>query len=90
MNLKIPLFKINWNEEDIDAVKKIIPEKANYRHDNVDGNAAAHIKAAILGPDVNVPIKKGKLLLGTWQSIMLVELDGPRDNRRINVEIIKK
>lgn len=72
----------------LDAINRCIPEKAGYRHDSIDGNAAAHIKAGMLGPSETIPLKDGKLLLGTWQSIMLVELDGPKSKRNINVEII--
>jgi len=64
----------------LDALDKLIPEGI-WRHDRVDNNAAAHIKAAILGPGETVPVRDGKLLLGTWQAIMLVELDGPKDRR---------
>ena len=64
----------------LDALDKLVPEGV-WRHDRVDGNAAAHIKAAILGPGETVPVRGGRLLLGTWQAIMLVELDGPRDRR---------
>jgi secondary thiamine-phosphate synthase enzyme len=64
----------------LDALDKLVPEGI-WRHDRVDGNAAAHIKAAILGPGETVPVRNGRLLLGTWQAIMLVELDGPRDRR---------
>jgi len=64
----------------LDALDKLVPE-GGWRHDRVDGNAAAHIKAAILGPGETVPVRDGRLLLGTWQAIMLVELDGPRDRR---------
>lgn len=61
---------------------KLIPEGI-WRHDRIDGNAAAHIKAAILGPSETVPVKQGRLMLGAWQSIMLMEFDGPRDRRVI-------
>jgi secondary thiamine-phosphate synthase enzyme len=64
----------------LDALDKLVPEGI-WRHDRVDGNAAAHIKAAILGPGETIPVRDGRLLLGTWQAIMLVELDGPRDRR---------
>jgi len=64
----------------LDALDKLVPEGV-WRHDRVDGNAAAHIKAAILGPGETVPVRDGRLRLGTWQAIMLVELDGPRDRR---------
>ena len=74
----------------LDAINRAVPEHWNYRHDKIDGNAAAHIKAAILGPGETIPIKEGKLFLGRWQSVMLAELDGPRNNRNINVEITSK
>ncbi len=64
----------------LDALDKLIPEGV-WRHDHVDNNAAAHIKSAILGPGETIPVRAGKLVLGTWQAIMLVELDGPRDRR---------
>lgn len=68
-----------------DALGKLIPEGI-WRHDRIDDNAAAHIKAAILGPSETVPVKNGRLMLGTWQSIMLMEFDGPR-RRRVIVQI---
>lgn len=71
----------------LDALDKII-EEGVWRHDRVDGNAASHIKSTILGPSETIPIKDGELLLGTWQSPMFVELDGPRKNRKIIVQII--
>ena len=70
----------NVCEDVLDALDKLVPEGV-WRHDRVDNNAAAHIKSAILGPGETIPVRDGKLLLGTWQAIMLVELDGPRDRR---------
>lgn len=64
----------------LDLLGKLIPAGV-WRHDRVDGNAAAHIKAAILGPGETIPVRDGRLLLGTWQAIMLVELDGPKERR---------
>lgn len=72
----------NVCEDVLDALGKLIPEGV-WRHDRVDNNAAAHIKSAILGPGETIPVRGGKLVLGTWQAIMLVELDGPRDRRVI-------
>jgi len=66
----------------LDALDKLIPAGI-WRHDRVDGNAASHIQAAILGPSETLPIREGRLVLGTWQAVMLVELDGPRDRRVI-------
>ena len=66
----------------LDALDKLIPEGI-WRHDQVDSNGAAHLKAAILGPSETIPIENGRLALGTWQAVMLVELDGPRDRKVI-------
>lgn len=71
----------------LDALNKLVKEGV-WRHDKLDGNAASHIKSTILGPSETIPIKNSKLQLGTWQSPMLVELDGPRNNRKIVITII--
>lgn len=71
----------------IDALNKLVPSGI-WRHDRIDGNADAHIKSAILGPSETIPIKDNKLDLGRWQSIMMVELDGPRQGRRLVVTIV--
>ena len=64
----------------LDALDRLIPAGI-WRHDRVDGNAASHIQAAILGPGETVPVRHGRLVLGRWQAVMLVELDGPRERR---------
>jgi secondary thiamine-phosphate synthase enzyme len=64
----------------LDLLDRLIPAGV-WRHDKVDGNAASHIQATILGPSETIPVRGGKLQLGTWQAVMLVELDGPRDRR---------
>ena len=71
----------------IDALNNLVKEGV-WRHDRIDNNAASHIKATILGPSETIPIKNGELQLGTWQGIMLFELDGPRRNRKIVVQTI--
>ena len=70
----------------IDALNKLVA-KGIWRHDKIDGNADAHIKASILGPSETIPVKEGKLLLGKWQAISLFELDGPRE-RSIAVTVL--
>ncbi len=69
------------------ALDGTIPEHAGWLHDKIDGNAQAHILAAALGPSETIAIDGGDLVLGRWQGIMLVELDGPRD-RKIAVTVI--
>jgi len=69
------------------ALQKLIKE-GQWLHDQVDGNAASHIKASLVGPSETLIINKG-LVLGQWQDIMLVDFDGPK-KRTVIVEIIKK
>ena len=75
----------NLRDDIIKALNQTIPERNNYKHDQIDNNAASHIKAAIIGPSETIPIKDNKLYLGTWQSIAFCEFDGPRTNRKIIV-----
>lgn len=75
----------NVCEDILDSLRGLIPD-GKWRHDRIDDNAAAHIKATVLGPSETVPVRSGRLRLGTWQSIMLVELDGPRE-RTVIVEV---
>jgi secondary thiamine-phosphate synthase enzyme len=91
---------INENEtrlmDDLkDFFARLVPENGNYRHNDIElrdcdpgepKNAHSHITAMLLGSSEAVPIVHGELGLGQWQSIMLVELDGPRD-RTINIQI---
>ncbi len=67
----------------LDVLDKIVPEHGSYRHDRIDSNAAAHIKAAIIGPSESIPVENGELALGAWQAIFLCEFDGPRSRRVI-------
>ena len=66
----------------VNALDKVVPQ-GKWLHDMVDGNGDSHIKSAIVGPSETIPIKDGKLLLGTWQDIMLCDFDGPRQRRVI-------
>lgn len=70
-----------------DALAKLFPQ-GKWRHDRIDGNADSHIKAALCGPSETIPISNEKLYLGTWQSVMLAEFDGPR-SRTIIITIQK-
>ncbi len=69
------------------ALGKMVIEHDGWLHDKVDDNAAAHIKAAIVGPSVAIPVIEGKVALGTWQNVFLCEFDGPRRERRVLVTI---
>ena len=69
----------------VTALDRLFPQGI-WEHDKVDDNGAAHLKATLLGPSQLIPVQDGRLLLGTWQGIALVELDGPR-TREIVVDV---
>jgi len=75
------------NNDFLEALSKLIPQ-GKWRHDRLDGNADAHIKAAITGSSRTLIIKDNKPILGTWQNIMLADFDGLKQ-RTITVKIIK-
>ena len=86
-------IRVNENEKGLlldfeKALKDIVKEKDNYKHDFIDNNAASHIRAFLLGSSETIPIVDGRLDLGTWQSIFFVELDGPRTNRTVDLTFI--
>lgn len=67
------------------VLNKLISDQEPYRH--LEGNSPAHIKASLAGPQVLVPVARGRLLLGTWQGIFFCEFDGPR-HRRVHVKVV--
>lgn len=60
----------------------------HWQHDRIDDNARAHLAASLMGNSVVLPVVDGRLELGTWQRVMLVELDGPR-RREVAVTLIR-
>ncbi len=66
-------------------LEMVVPSGADWCHDAhiAEGNAHSHLRAALIGPDVVVPVIDGRLGLGTWQQVVLIELD--RRSRRRNV-----
>ncbi|MFO7872179.1 MAG: secondary thiamine-phosphate synthase enzyme YjbQ [Candidatus Undinarchaeales archaeon] len=83
---------INENETnlrlDIKKMLKTVVKKGGWKHDNQEGNADSHLRGILLGNSVVVPVSKGKLDLGTWQSVFFAELDGPR-TRKVVVKELK-
>lgn len=71
----------------VNKLEELVPEGAGYEHDKVDNNADSHLRAILLGPSVTLPVAGGEPVLGTWQSILFVELDGPR-TRRVLVTVV--
>jgi len=78
--------------EDIkNALEKIAPMGGVYRHEEAwhDGNGYAHIRASLMKPSITIPIENGRLLLGTWQQIILIDFDNRPRNRKIIVKLLK-
>jgi len=84
-------------KDKIKFLKSIIPENSYYHHDDFSKrtipeadkykrkNAFSHLRALLLGSEATISVENNKLSLGTWQSIFFVELDGPRDDRKIEI-----
>jgi len=69
-------------------VREIFPPGAGYLHDRIDDNASSHVASALIGASRTFPVEDGRLVRGTWQNIFLLELDGPRTRRVVNVHIV--
>jgi secondary thiamine-phosphate synthase enzyme len=73
-----------------EALERLFPKKMKYYHELRwhDGNGHSHVRASFLGPSLSVPFKAGKLILGTWQQIIFLELDNSSRTREIIVQIV--
>jgi secondary thiamine-phosphate synthase enzyme len=72
-----------------ETIERLVPTGILYRHDARwgDGNGYAHVRAALLGPSLAVPLVKGRLMLGTWQQIVLVDFNNEPRDRKVLVSI---
>ena len=71
----------------IDLVKEFSKPNYPWRHNRIDNNAHAHLAAAFIGNARCFPVHNGRLIRGTWQNVILLEMDGPR-RRRVVVQVI--
>ena len=69
-------------------IEELFPTSASYSHNSIDDNADAHLAAVFIGHSKTFPIAETELVRGTWQSIFLVELDGPRQRREVHIQIV--
>lgn len=76
------------DQDFLDALRHLLPE-LHYRHPHDPEHTPDHILASLIGPSVLVPFDRGQLVLGTWQRIILVELDGPRE-RNLYLSLLKE
>ena len=65
--------------------EKLAPEGEHYHHDATwgDGNGNSHVRAALQGPSLVVPFSEGKMMLGTWQQVVLIDFDNRSRNRQV-------
>jgi secondary thiamine-phosphate synthase enzyme len=73
-----------------DAFERLAPQSLAYAHDATwgDGNGFSHVRAALLKASLTVPVKSKKLLLGTWQQIVVIDFDNRPRGRRVIVQIM--
>jgi secondary thiamine-phosphate synthase enzyme len=72
------------------ALERLLPAGAEYEHNrlNADTNAHAHLRAALIGPSESIPVVDGRLALGTWQQIVLLDLDVRPRERTVHVSVV--
>ena len=75
----------NVTRDILHALDRAVPWRADYRH--TEGNAAAHVKASLMGSSCTLVVRGGSLVLGTWQGIYFCEFDGPRQ-RKVYVQVV--
>jgi secondary thiamine-phosphate synthase enzyme len=73
-----------------EALNRLAPPELSYAHEEAwhDGNGHSHVQAALLGPSITLPIRAGKLRLGTWQQVVAINHDNRPRKRSIEVTII--
>ena len=71
-------------------LSRIAPKDIEYDHDKTwhDGNGHSHVRASLIGPSLTIPFKEGHLMLGTWQQIVLLEMDARPRERAIILQIM--
>jgi secondary thiamine-phosphate synthase enzyme len=69
---------------------RLIPAAGDYEHNrrNHDTNAHAHLRAAVIGPSETIPVVDGRLALGTWQQVVLIEFDDRPRQRTVTVQVL--
>jgi secondary thiamine-phosphate synthase enzyme len=73
-----------------EMLSRVAPKDIQYKHDNTwhDGNGHSHVRASLLGPSLTIPIVEGNMSLGTWQQLILLELDTRARSRNVILQLI--
>jgi secondary thiamine-phosphate synthase enzyme len=73
----------------VDTLERLLPRDDRYRHAHgAKGHGADHVMPAIVSPSVTVPVQDGDPLLGTWQSVVLVDLNGDNPRRSVRLSFV--
>jgi secondary thiamine-phosphate synthase enzyme len=72
------------------AIRRMAPDEIEYQHHLKwkDGNGQSHVRAALIGPSVTVPLREGHIPAGTWQQVVFIELDVRPRKRKLLVQIV--
>ncbi len=83
-------FEPGLKKDILEVLNRLIPSGVRYHHDATwgDGNGYAHVRAAFVGPGITVPFVGGRLSLGTWQQIVLLEFDNRSRRREIIIQFV--
>jgi secondary thiamine-phosphate synthase enzyme len=73
-----------------DAIQRLAPQEAYYQHNERwhDGNGFSHVRSALMGPSISIPLVEGQLQLGTWQQVILIDFDNKPRKRRVVVQMV--
>jgi secondary thiamine-phosphate synthase enzyme len=73
-----------------EALERLLPADGDYAHNrlNHDTNSHAHLRAALIGPSESIPVVGGRLTLGTWQQVVLLEFDDRPRERTVHVHVV--
>ena len=71
-------------------LERLVPRTGTYQHNvlNHDDNAHAHLRASLVGPSETVPVVAGRLVLGTWQQVVLIDFDDRPRRREVHVQVL--
>jgi secondary thiamine-phosphate synthase enzyme len=83
-------YEVGLKKDFPKMLARIAPSEIEYEHDNTwhDGNGHSHVRASLIGPSLTVPFKNKSLMLGTWQQIILLEMDTRPRERKVVLQII--
>jgi secondary thiamine-phosphate synthase enzyme len=83
-------YEVGLKKDFPKMLARIAPSEVEYEHDNTwhDGNGHSHVRASLIGPSLTIPFKSKSLMLGTWQQIVLLEMDTRPRKRKIVLQMI--